>query len=55
MGQRLPADIREYFGKMGAKGGMIGGKARAESLTPERRKEIAQKALKARWDKRKTG
>lgn len=26
-----------------------GGKARATALTPERRKEIAQKAAKARW------
>jgi hypothetical protein len=24
---------------------------RAASLTPERRKEIAEKAIKARWDK----
>lgn len=30
-----------------------GGKARAAALTPERRKEIAQKAVKARWDKAK--
>ncbi len=28
-----------------------GGKARAESLTPERRKEIAKAAAKERWDK----
>ncbi len=30
-----------------------GGKARAAALTPERRKEIAQKAVNARWDKTK--
>ena len=30
-------------------GGMKGGKARAAELSPERRKEIAQKAAKARW------
>lgn len=34
---------------LGRLGGIKGGKARADSLTPERRKEIAQKAAKARW------
>ena len=34
-----------------AKGGEKGGKARAESLTPEQRKDIAAKAAKSRWDK----
>ena len=29
------------------------GKARAEKLSPERRKEIARKAAKARWDKKR--
>jgi hypothetical protein len=29
--------------------GLVGGRARAESLTAKRRKEIAQKAAKARW------
>ena len=32
-------------------GGLKGGKARADSLTAKRRKEIAQKAAKARWSK----
>ena len=31
------------------KGGLKGGKARAKALSPEKRKEIAQKAAKARW------
>lgn len=31
----------------------IGGKARANALTPEKRKEIAEKAAAARWDKDK--
>ena len=30
-------------------GGLKGGKARAKSLSPERRSEIAQAAAKARW------
>jgi hypothetical protein len=34
---------------LGKLGGLKGGKARAAALTPERRKEIASKAAKARW------
>ncbi len=34
-----------------ANGGRIGGKRRADALTPERRSEIAQAAARARWDK----
>ncbi len=33
------------------KGGLIGGKARAEKLSARKRKEIAKKAAKARWSK----
>ena len=33
----------------GRKGGAKGGKLRAERLSPERRREIAQKAAEARW------
>ena len=36
---------------LGRKGGLKGGKARADALTPERRSEIARKAAKARWKK----
>ena len=36
---------------LGRLGGLKGGKARAERLTPERRTEIAKKAAKARWGK----
>lgn len=36
---------------LGRVGGLKGGKARAAKLTPERRKEIAQKAIAARWAK----
>ena len=38
---------------LGRLGGKKGGKARAESLTPEKRKEIAQKAAQARWENKK--
>jgi hypothetical protein len=34
---------------LGKLGGTKGGKARAAELSPERRKEIAQNAAKARW------
>jgi hypothetical protein len=34
---------------LGRKGGLTGGKARAESLTPSERKRIAQDAAKKRW------
>ncbi len=36
---------------LGRLGGLKGGKARAASLTPEKRKEIAQKAAAKRWEK----
>lgn len=34
---------------LGRKGGLKGGKARAEKLTPEERSKIAKKAAQARW------
>ncbi len=34
---------------LGRKGGLKGGKARAKALSAKQRKEIAQKAAKARW------
>jgi len=36
------------FGKLGGK---KGGDARAKKLTPERRKEIAEKAARVRWNR----
>ncbi len=36
---------------LGRKGGLKGGKARADSLTPAERKKIAQDAAKKRWHK----
>ena len=37
---------------LGRLGGLKGGKARAEKLSPKKRKEIARKAAKARWAKK---
>ena len=38
---------------LGRLGGKKGGKARAEKLTPEERKEIAKKAAQVRWGQSK--
>jgi hypothetical protein len=35
--------------ELGRRGGLKGGKARAEKLTAKQRKEIAKKAAAARW------
>jgi hypothetical protein len=37
--------------ELGRAGGIKGGAARAKKLSPERRREIAQKAAAARWKK----
>ena len=47
--QKNPAAVA-----LGRKGGLRGGRARAETLTAKQRKEIAQRAAKARWAKRKS-
>lgn len=36
---------------LGRRGGLKGGKARAQALSPSRRSEIARAAAKARWKK----
>lgn len=36
---------------LGRRGGLKGGAARAASLTPERRSQIARDAVRARWDR----
>ena len=37
---------------LGRLGGLKGGKARADKLSPEERKQIAQKAAQKRWEKK---
>jgi hypothetical protein len=44
--------ISEYLSMIGKRGGLKGGPARAKKLTSKKRKEIAQKAAKARWIKK---
>lgn len=54
-GEEKPPDENE--GKnpaavaLGRLGGLKGGKARAKKLSAEKRKEIAKKAARKRWDK----
>ena len=48
-----PDPIKAYLAAIGRKGGLKGGKARAESLSASKRKEIAKKAARARWTNRK--
>jgi len=38
---------------LGRLGGLRGGRARAEKLTPKRRADIAMKAAAARWEKKR--
>jgi hypothetical protein len=42
-----------FMAEMGRKGGKIGGKRRLETLTPEKRRELALKAAKARWGRKR--
>jgi hypothetical protein len=44
-----PAAVR-----LGRRGGLKGGKARAESISAHQRAEIAKKAARARWNKPRT-
>ena len=47
-----PTKTKTFDAKaLGHLGGLKGGKARSERLTPERRVEIAKKAALARWGK----
>jgi len=44
--------IKAAAAALGRKGGLKGGKARAESLSAKQRREIAKKAAAARWKKK---
>jgi hypothetical protein len=49
------SEVSRVMAALGRKGGKIGGKKRAESMTSQKRKQIATKAARARWDKNKRG
>ena len=44
-------DEREATSSAAAQLGRLGGKKRAENMTPERRTEIAREAARSRWKK----
>jgi len=44
--------LSRVMAEMGRKGGRIGGKRRLQTLSPKRRKEIARKAARSRWNKK---
>ncbi len=44
-----PSDLSAYMASMGRKGGLVGGKRRLVTMTPEARKMVAAKAARARW------
>jgi hypothetical protein len=46
-------ELRELARKLGRRGGLKGGPARAAKMTPEERSEAARKAVKARWAKKR--
>jgi hypothetical protein len=52
--EKKRSPISQYLAEIGRKGGLKGGKARAEKLSAKKRKEIAEKAAKARWGKKKS-
>jgi hypothetical protein len=51
--ERAPDDGKDPAAvALGRRGGLKGGRARAEKLTAEQRAEIARKAAAVRWQKR---
>jgi hypothetical protein len=53
MKSRLPPEVRAFFVQKGKEGGKLSGAARMKKLTPEQRREVARKAVQARWAKAK--
>lgn len=43
--------LSRVMAEMGRKGGKIGGKRRMETLSPQKRKQIARRAARTRWSK----
>jgi len=50
--EELSKEKNPHAVALGRLGGLKGGRARAEILSPEERKEIAQKAAKTRWSRK---
>jgi hypothetical protein len=52
--EQQPAETKNAAAvALGRLGGLVGGKARANKLTPEQRSEIAKKAAAKRWGEKK--
>ena len=50
LGRRtVPRERNPHAAALGRLGGLKGGKARAEALSPKRRRDIARAAARARW------
>lgn len=49
----VPRAKNLYAAALGRLGGLKGGKARAQALSPAKRRAIAKKAANARWKKRR--
>ena len=49
--RKVPPEISRAAAALARRGASKGGKARAAKLTPERRQEIAKKAIRVRWEK----
>lgn len=47
--ERLPDAVLDYFRKQGS----VGGKKRAQQMSPEQRSEQARKAVNSRWAKQR--
>jgi hypothetical protein len=48
----LPPEKNPHAVELGRLGGLKGGRARAEALSPQQRREIARKAAQTRWKNR---
>ncbi len=49
--QPTKAELSKVMKALGHRGGIIGGKRRLETMTPEQRSAVALKAARARWGK----
>ncbi len=49
-----PETISAVMSALGRRGGLKGGKARADALSARKRKAIAKKAAEARWGRSRT-
>jgi len=52
-GAPVSPELREYLRELGRRGGQVSGARRMTNLTGEQRREIAARAARARWKRRK--